>query len=148
MIMKLFGWMRNGGQNTNVAHNIIKPKQEFCDGLLRIGKLENELTKLVPTKPAAADHAAAAADIDRTIKAIIGRCKDKKAIGKKSVSFLFKKFFVAIPSFHDPLPESRMETLLRAMLNNPQASLPRKHSIQGKVTEDHTGSKWVKMGQN
>lgn len=63
-------------------------------------------------------------DIDRTVKAILGRCKDickdnnKKAIGKKSISLLFKKFFVCgdglptIPSFRDPLPESRMEKVI------------------------------------
>lgn len=63
-------------------------------------------------------------DIDRTIRVILGRCKDictdnskdKKTIGKKTFSYLFKKIFVcsngfpAIPSsFRDPLPESRME---------------------------------------
>ncbi|KAI3773287.1 hypothetical protein L1987_47812 [Smallanthus sonchifolius] len=110
-------------------------------------------------------------DIDRTIRVILGRCKDicmdnnKKAIEKKSVSFLFKKIFVcskglpAIPSFRDPLPESRMEKLLRAMLKNKinpqnsQASSARKliedrrrspHK-KGKVIEDEKdGLKWVK----
>ncbi|KAJ0586341.1 hypothetical protein HanIR_Chr04g0150831 [Helianthus annuus] len=115
-------------------------------------------------------------DIDRTIRVILGRCKDicmdnnnnnnKKVIGKKSLSFLFKKIFVCskgfptIPSFRDPLPESRMEKLLRAMLKNKinpqnsQASSSRKliegrrspHK-KGKIIEDENekdGSKWVK----
>ena len=60
-------------------------------------------------------------DIDRTISVILGRCKDicaenkKKAIGKKSISFLLKKMFVCTsgfspaPSLRDTLQESRME---------------------------------------
>lgn len=59
-------------------------------------------------------------DIDRTIRVIIDRCKDvcmeknRKALGKKSVSFLFKKFvcssgFGPSPSFRDTFQESRME---------------------------------------
>lgn len=60
-------------------------------------------------------------DIDRTIRAIIGRCKQvsmeskKKSIGKKSISFLLKKMFVCTsgfvptPSLRDTLQESRME---------------------------------------
>ncbi|KAK3022146.1 hypothetical protein RJ639_045285, partial [Escallonia herrerae] len=68
-------------------------------------------------------------EIDRTIRAILGRCKDvcmennRKSIGKKSVSFLLKKMFVCssgfapAPSLRDTLQESRMEKLLRAMLS-------------------------------
>lgn len=59
-------------------------------------------------------------DIDRTIRVIIDRCKDvcmeknRKALGKKSVSFLFKKFvcssgFGPSPSLRDTFQESRME---------------------------------------
>ncbi|MFS7974619.1 hypothetical protein Hanom_Chr09g00870861 [Helianthus anomalus] len=60
-------------------------------------------------------------EIDRTIRVILGRCKDicmensKKAIRKKSISFLLKKMFVCssglppMPGLHDRLPESRME---------------------------------------
>lgn len=60
-------------------------------------------------------------DIDRTISVIIGRCKEicannkKKALGKKSISFLLKKMFVCgsgfapTPSLRDTLQESRME---------------------------------------
>ncbi|CAI9757721.1 unnamed protein product [Fraxinus pennsylvanica] len=66
-------------------------------------------------------------EIDRTIRIILGRCKDvcekkKKAIGKKSVTFLLKKMFACrsgfaqTPSLRDPFPESRMEKLLRTML--------------------------------
>ncbi|KAJ9559753.1 hypothetical protein OSB04_004913 [Centaurea solstitialis] len=112
-------------------------------------------------------------DIDRTIRVILGRCKDicmdngKKTIGKKSISFLLKKIFVcssgfpSIPSsVRDPLPESRMEKLLRAMLKNkinPPNSSPtstRRKLIEGRrppkkgdVTEEENekdGSKWVK----
>ncbi|KAI3521347.1 hypothetical protein L1887_10810 [Cichorium endivia] len=170
-----------------------------------IGKLQKELTKLLSKKPAgeiAADLPLdrflncpsslevdrrlsttvitnpddKEEDIDRTIKAILGRCKDicmensKKAIGKKSISFLLKKMFVCssglppMPSLQDRLPESRMERLLRAMLKNkvnPQnssrASSARKlienrkspRKGKGKAAENDEddaidGSKWVK----
>ncbi|XP_024031543.1 uncharacterized protein LOC112094565 [Morus notabilis] len=70
-------------------------------------------------------------DIDKTISVIIGKCKEvlisaernKKAIGKKSISFLLKKMFVCrsgfapAPSLRDTLQESRMEKLLRTMLH-------------------------------
>ncbi|KAM0031923.1 putative LAZY family protein [Helianthus debilis subsp. tardiflorus] len=115
-------------------------------------------------------------EIDRTIRVILGRCKDicmensKKAIRKKSISFLLKKMFVcssglpSMPGLHDRLPESRMERLLRAMLKNkmnPQNS-SRSSSAKklignrqlakkgkGKATEKddedaNDGSKWVK----
>ncbi|XP_065868601.1 protein DEEPER ROOTING 1 [Euphorbia lathyris] len=74
-------------------------------------------------------------DIERTISVILGRCKDirdkksKKTIGKKSISFLLKKMFVCSsgfgpqPSLRDTFQESRMEKLLRMMLQrkmNPQ----------------------------
>ncbi|KAL6134735.1 hypothetical protein ACLB2K_066963 [Fragaria x ananassa] len=77
-------------------------------------------------------------DIEKTISVILGRCKDicadnnKKAIGKKSISFLLKKMFVCrsgfapAPSLRDTFQESRMEKFLRLMLNkkiiNPQNS--------------------------
>lgn len=60
-------------------------------------------------------------EIDRTIRIILGRCKDvcekkkNKTIGKKSLSFLFKKVFACTsgfdptPSLRDPFQESRME---------------------------------------
>ncbi|XP_059643292.1 protein DEEPER ROOTING 1-like [Cornus florida] len=113
-------------------------------------------------------------DIDRTIRVILGRCKDvcmennKKAIGKKSLSFLLKKMFVCrsgfapTPSLRDTLPESRMEKLLRTLLskkiypqNASRASSMKKY-IDDKQTpkkgkEDETedkkkneGCKWVK----
>ncbi|XP_044485469.1 protein DEEPER ROOTING 1-like [Mangifera indica] len=68
-------------------------------------------------------------DIDRTISVILGRCKDiradtsRKALGKKSLSFLLKKMFVCSsgfspqPSLRDTLQESRMERFLRLMLH-------------------------------
>ncbi|KAL3824509.1 hypothetical protein ACJIZ3_020538 [Penstemon smallii] len=67
-------------------------------------------------------------EIDRTIRIILGRCKDvcekkkKKTIGKESISFLLKKMFVCSsgfvpsPSLRDTFQESRMEKLLRTML--------------------------------
>lgn len=60
-------------------------------------------------------------DIERTLSVILGKCRkicaddSKKAIGKKSVSFLIKKMFVCAkgfapqPSLRDTLQESRME---------------------------------------
>lgn len=69
--------------------------------------------------------------IDKTISIIIGKCKEaisaensrnKMSIGKKSVSFLFKKMFVCrggfvpAPSFRDSLQETRMEKVLSFIL--------------------------------
>ncbi|XVF25241.1 hypothetical protein REPUB_Repub13aG0196300 [Reevesia pubescens] len=114
-------------------------------------------------------------DIDRTISVILGRCKDicaenkKKAIGKKSISFLLKKMFVCrsgfspAPSLRDTLQESRMEKLLRVMLHkkfynqNPSRASSMKKYLEDNQTpkrqnnEDETlerknedGCKWVK----
>ncbi|XP_076891160.1 protein DEEPER ROOTING 1-like [Bidens hawaiensis] len=152
-----------------------------------VGKLQKELTKLLTKKqetpadlpldiflncpsslevdrrlPVKVNDNDKEEEIDQTIRVILGRCNDlcnKKAIRKKSISFLFKKIFVcgngfpSIPSFRDPLPESRMEKLLRAMLKNkikPHASSAKKQLIKDisnneKVTEDENGSKWVKI---
>ncbi|MBA0569833.1 hypothetical protein Golob_003534, partial [Gossypium lobatum] len=117
-------------------------------------------------------------DIDRTISIILGRCKDirgednkKKAIGKKSISFLLKKMFVCsggfppTPPLRDTLQESRMEKLLRVMLHkkiysqNPTRESSMKKYLEEKQTpkrqkipdENETverksedGGKWVK----
>ncbi|KAL3632869.1 hypothetical protein CASFOL_025853 [Castilleja foliolosa] len=67
-------------------------------------------------------------EIDRTIRIILGRCKDicekrkKKTISKKSLAFLVKKIFVCssgfapTPSLRDTFQESRMEKLMRTLL--------------------------------
>ncbi|KAI3411628.1 uncharacterized protein J3R85_017737 [Psidium guajava] len=110
-------------------------------------------------------------DIERTISIIIGKCKEicadnsKKAIGKKSISFLLKKMFVCRsgfvpgPSLRDPLPESRMEKLLRTLLRkkmNPQHTSrassmkryledkPISRAEKEKQEEADEGSKWDK----
>ncbi|KAK9066148.1 hypothetical protein SSX86_013469 [Deinandra increscens subsp. villosa] len=129
-------------------------------------------------------------EIDRTIRVILGRCKDicrdnssgKKAVEKKSISFLLKKMFVCssssglppMPSLQDPLPESRMDRLLRAMVKNKmktqncsratsakkfiQSAKKKKKGKLGKATQNNNdedananananandGSKWVK----
>lgn len=69
-------------------------------------------------------------DIDRTIRVILGKCKDickensKKTISKKSISFLLKKMLVCssglppMPSLQDRLPESRMERVNLFILSN------------------------------
>ncbi|KAK6148762.1 hypothetical protein DH2020_016287 [Rehmannia glutinosa] len=73
-------------------------------------------------------------EIDRTIRIILGRCKDvcekkKRTIGKRSLAYLVKKMFVCrggfvpTPSMRDTFQESRMEKLMRTMLTkklNPQ----------------------------
>ncbi|KAL2336416.1 hypothetical protein Fmac_010862 [Flemingia macrophylla] len=111
-------------------------------------------------------------DIEKTLSVILDKCKDicadnrKKAIGKKSISFLLKKIFVCrsgfapTPSLRDTLQESRMEKLLRTMLhkkiytqNCSPASLMKK-CLEDKSTrkrnEDESeerngdGCKWVK----
>ncbi|XP_022868131.1 uncharacterized protein LOC111387775 [Olea europaea var. sylvestris] len=112
-------------------------------------------------------------EIDRTIRIILGRCKDvcekkKKAIGKKSVTFLLKKMFscrsgfAPTPSLRDPFPESRMEKLLRKMLtkkmypqNSSRASSTKKYLRDNRHTSNAEkqdeqqekrcdGSKWDK----
>ncbi|KAI3806802.1 hypothetical protein L1987_22717 [Smallanthus sonchifolius] len=148
--------------------------------LEEVGKLQKELTKLLSKKPAqlpldrflncpsslevdrrlSVELNDKEEDIDRTIRVILGRCRDKKATGNKSISLLFKKIFVcgngfpAIPSLCHPLPESRMEKLLRAMLKkkiNPRASSARKLIKDRRPPQDEDenekekgGSKWVK----
>ncbi|KAL6137404.1 hypothetical protein ACLB2K_062696 [Fragaria x ananassa] len=100
-------------------------------------------------------------DIEKTISVILGRCKDiyadnnKKAIGKKSISFLLKKMFVCrsgfapAPSLRDSFQESRMEKFLRLMLNkkiiNPQNSS--RASSMKKYLED-TRQNPTKKGNN
>ncbi|KAK8992649.1 hypothetical protein V6N11_048722 [Hibiscus sabdariffa] len=115
-------------------------------------------------------------DIDRTISVILGRCKDmcgeddkRKAIGKKSISFLLKRMFVCssgfspAPSLRDTLQESRMEKLLRVMLHkkiynqNPNRAPSAKKYLEDKQTpkrqkkpdepqerKSEDGGKWVK----
>ncbi|CAN8292874.1 unnamed protein product [Cochlearia groenlandica] len=73
-------------------------------------------------------------DMERTINAILGRCKEisieskknkKRDISKTSVSYLFKKIFVCAdgfstsprPSLRDTFQETRMEKLLKMMLH-------------------------------
>ncbi|KAK4790879.1 hypothetical protein SAY86_031292 [Trapa natans] len=70
-------------------------------------------------------------DIERTICVIIRKCREicedrnkkkQAVIGKRSMSFLLKKMFVCrsgfdpVPSLRDTLQESRMEKLLRTLL--------------------------------
>ncbi|KAL6568314.1 hypothetical protein OROHE_003998 [Orobanche hederae] len=66
-------------------------------------------------------------EIDRTIRIILGRCKDvcekkNKTLGRKSLSFLVKKMFACTsgfaptPSLKDTFQESRMEKLMRTLL--------------------------------
>ncbi|MBA0748903.1 hypothetical protein Gogos_002880 [Gossypium gossypioides] len=98
-------------------------------------------------------------DIDRTISIILGRCKDirgednkKKAIGKKSISFLLKKMFVCsggfppTPTLRDTLQESRMEKLLRVMLHKKIYSQnPTRESSMKKYLEDKETPKRQKI---
>uniref|UniRef100_A0A7N0RH66 Uncharacterized protein n=1 Tax=Kalanchoe fedtschenkoi TaxID=63787 RepID=A0A7N0RH66_KALFE len=114
-------------------------------------------------------------DINKTISVILGKCKEvsaankKKDIRKKSVSFLLKKMFACgsgfapAPSLRDPLPESRMEKLLRAMiyktrfpqpsarpssatryLENRQVQRNRSESDEERREKESSRSKWVK----
>lgn len=114
-------------------------------------------------------------DIEKTLSVILGKCKNicadnsKKAIGKKSISFLIKKMFVCArgfapqPSLRDILQESRMEKLLRTILHknlysqcSPSRASPTKKRLEDKRTlrkrneEEHTekkindGCKWVR----
>ncbi|KAJ1407071.1 hypothetical protein SESBI_24599 [Sesbania bispinosa] len=112
-------------------------------------------------------------DIEKTLSVILDKCKDvcadknKKAIGKKSISFLLKKIFVCrsgfapTPSLRDTLQESRMEKLLRTILhkkiytqNSSRAPMMKKCLEDKKLTrkrnedepEERTddGCKWVK----
>ncbi|KAI3982475.1 hypothetical protein MKX01_006606 [Papaver californicum] len=96
--------------------------------------LEVDRTICSELSVAADDNKDVIADLRRSIGVVLGsKCKDvcfdgnnNGAIKKKSISFLLKKMFVcssgfapAAPSLRDQmqLPESRMEKLLRAILN-------------------------------
>ncbi|KAG5084600.1 hypothetical protein JHK84_054638 [Glycine max] len=109
-------------------------------------------------------------DIEKTLSVILGKFKEicannsKKAIGKKSISFLLKKMFVCrsgfapAPSLKDTLQlqESRMEKLLRIILHkkiNSQHSsraLSLKKRLEDRKmpkedeAENDDGCKWVK----
>ncbi|KOM29085.1 hypothetical protein LR48_Vigan635s001000, partial [Vigna angularis] len=112
-------------------------------------------------------------DIEKTLGVILGKFKEicaknsKKAIGKKSISFLLKKMFVCrsgfspTPSLRDTLQlqESRMEKLLRMILHkkiNSQhssraLSLKKRLEDRRKMpmeeeaeAETDDGGKWVK----
>ncbi|TKY61138.1 hypothetical protein E2542_SST10988 [Spatholobus suberectus] len=113
-------------------------------------------------------------DIEKTLSVILGKFKEicannsKKAIGKKSISFLLKKMFVCrsgfapAPSLRDTLQlqESRMEKLLRTILHkkiNYQHSsralslkkrledrkMPKENEAEERAEIDD-GCKWVK----
>ncbi|PIA43108.1 hypothetical protein AQUCO_02000509v1 [Aquilegia coerulea] len=95
-------------------------------------------------------------------------CMDKnKSIRKKSITFLLKKIFVChggfgpSPSLSDPIPESRMEKVLRTLLHKkiyPQRPstgsvkkyLGDRHNSMSKKDDDQieekrdSGAKWVK----
>ncbi|KAK7354889.1 hypothetical protein VNO80_20459 [Phaseolus coccineus] len=116
-------------------------------------------------------------DIEKTLSVILGKFKEicaknsKKAIGKKSISFLLKKMFVCRSGFAPPpslrdtfqLQESRMEKLLRTILHkkiNSQHSsravsmkkrledrqkMPMEEEAEEKAeAETDDGCKWVK----
>lgn len=68
-------------------------------------------------------------NIEKTLSVILGKCKEicadnsKRAVGKKSFSFLLKKMlvcrsgFAPAPTLRDTLQDSRMEKLLRTILH-------------------------------
>ncbi|XP_042023950.1 protein DEEPER ROOTING 1-like isoform X1 [Salvia splendens] len=92
-------------------------------------------------------------EIDRTIRIILGRCKDvcdkkkkkkkNKTIGKKSLAFLVKKVFacrsgfVPAPSIRDTLQESRMEKLMRIMLTKKMNSQKPSRMASKRCIEDY-----------
>ncbi|XP_030473470.1 protein NEGATIVE GRAVITROPIC RESPONSE OF ROOTS-like [Syzygium oleosum] len=129
-------------------------------------EVDRRISSSLCSKPGDRDE-----DIERTISIIIGKCKEicadngKKAIGKKSISFLLKKMFVCRSGFapatslRDPLPESRMEKLLRTLIrkkmypqNTSRASSMKRYledkpilrAEKEKQEEADEGSKWDK----
>ncbi|XP_042020345.1 protein DEEPER ROOTING 1-like [Salvia splendens] len=94
-------------------------------------------------------------EIDRTIRIILGRCKDvcekkkkkkKKnnyTLGKKSLTFLVKKVFACrsgfapAPSIQDTLQESRMEKLMRIMLTKKMNSQKPSRMASKRCIEDY-----------
>ncbi|CAK9179856.1 unnamed protein product [Ilex paraguariensis] len=155
----------------------VEAETETADGLLPLDKFLNSPSSLEVDRRLSVNTSFSTVsdeeDIERTIRIILGRCKDvcvdnkKKAIGKKSISFLLKKIFVCrggfapAPSLRDTLQESRMEKLLRTFLsknmfpeNCSRASSTKKYLDYswGRRTdgEDETrektndGCKWVK----
>ncbi|GAB2269056.1 hypothetical protein Dimus_003986 [Dionaea muscipula] len=141
-----------------------------------------EISRRMPVTAACSELAELRKDgIEHTISVIIGKCKEVRAerekkknkeaaIGKKSFSFLLNKFcafsttaFSPAPSFRDPLLESRMEKLLRAIVdkklyqqNASHTSTTKRYIIENKQRPNNAdeesekppvssnGSKWDK----
>ncbi|KAL4368827.1 hypothetical protein GQ457_05G035370 [Hibiscus cannabinus] len=91
-------------------------------------------------------------EIDRTISAIIGKCKHICAENKKkSISFLLKKMFVCgsgfspTPSLRDTLQESTMEKVLRVMLRKKNRG---QNTSRASSTKKYLANQQTPSGQN
>ncbi|KAK8575920.1 hypothetical protein V6N13_032768 [Hibiscus sabdariffa] len=91
-------------------------------------------------------------EIDRTISAIIGKCKHICAENKKkSISFLLKKMFVCgsgfspTPSLRDTLQESTMEKVLRVMLRKKNRG---RNPSRASSTKKYLANQQTSGGQN
>ncbi|KAK8546866.1 hypothetical protein V6N13_093905 [Hibiscus sabdariffa] len=91
-------------------------------------------------------------EIDRTISAIIGKCKHICAENKKkSISFLLKKMFACgsgfspTPSLRDTLQESTMEKVLRVMLRK---KIQGRNPCRASSTKKYLANQQTPGGQN
>ncbi|KAI3410857.1 uncharacterized protein J3R85_018374, partial [Psidium guajava] len=135
---------------------------------------QQEIAELISHKPDTRDD-----NFQETNGAVISRKSGKDDVvsdgakrngfGKRSLSLLMKKMFTCksgfdlefstVPSFRDPLPETRMEKILRAILHKkvyPQSSsqalsakrcleqkpMPKSSSNQEQANEEAAKSKW------
>ncbi|CAN6879600.1 unnamed protein product [Brassica oleracea] len=127
---------RKSDVNRELMKNLPLDRFLNCPSSLEVERrISNALCAVVDSSEGNKDE-----DMERTINAILGRCKEisieskkKTDISKMSFSYLFKKIFVCSdgistspsPSLRDTLQESRMEKLLKTMLHkkiNAQAS--------------------------
>ncbi|KAH0921735.1 hypothetical protein HID58_021753, partial [Brassica napus] len=141
---------RKSDVNRELMKNLPLDRFLNCPSSLEVERrISNALCAVVDSSEGNKDE-----DMERTINAILGRCKEisieskkKTDISKKSFSYLFKKIFVCSdgistspsPSLRDTLQESRMEKLLKMMLHkkiNSQASSKPASSTTKRYLED------------
>ncbi|KAF8406828.1 hypothetical protein HHK36_005949 [Tetracentron sinense] len=133
--------LKEDSERHELQENLSSPEDQIDFTAEEVGKIQEELTKLYRV--------------------------NHNAIRKRSLSFLLKKMFVCgsgfapAPSLRDPLSESRMEKLLRAILHKkiyPQKSSPsssmkkyleNRHTLKTSSEDEmqekaNDGCKWVK----
>ncbi|KAF8365182.1 hypothetical protein HHK36_032803 [Tetracentron sinense] len=198
--------LKEDSERHELQENLSSPEDQIDFTAEEVGKIQEELTKLLSRKPVSKGsegettnlpldkflNCPSSLEVDRTIcytfcndsndknvdlqrssSVVLSKGKDvsmdhnSNAIRKRSLSFLLKKMFVCgsgfapAPSLRDPLSESRMEKLLRAILHKkiyPQKSSPsssmkkyleNRHTLKTSSEDEmqekaNDGCKWVK----